>query len=236
MTQPIGEKAAVEASDYTMSYVCRAMVERNRDGEDGAQPGLSPETLERVVAAVFRKSRESGFATVRLEELAREANLSATLLDKAVGGKCGLMTMMLHEVAEAIVAVLGRPPEAIGRDPVAHLGWFMTTHLALSEAMGDWFVFIFMEARSLPAPQRAMAVEIEEATDIYLAEILDAGRAAGCLRPDDPELMPLLIKPLLRDWYLKRAKYHRRGITPDRYAREVKRMVMAACGAASGAP
>ena len=37
-----------------------------------------------------------------------------------------------------------------------------------------------------------------------------------------------LIKPLLQDWYVKRAKYHRRGIAPERYAQSVIDFVEAA--------
>ena len=46
----------------------------------------------------------------------------------------------------------------------------------------------------------------------------------------DVEMTAALIKPLLQDWYVKRAKYHRRGITPERYAQSVIDFVEAAIG------
>lgn len=41
--------------------------------------------------------------------------------------------------------------------------------------------------------------------------------------------MAALIKPLLQDWYVKRAKYRRRGVTIDSYIATVQHMVLSAC-------
>ena len=43
--------------------------------------------------------------------------------------------------------------------------------------------------------------------------------------------MAALIKPLLQDWYVKRAKYRRRKVNIDSYIEMVQCIVLAACGA-----
>jgi hypothetical protein len=42
---------------------------------------------------------------------------------------------------------------------------------------------------------------------------------------DDVELTASLIKPMLQDWYVKRAKYRRRGVTVGTYAATVKSLL-----------
>ena len=48
-----------------------------------------------------------------------------------------------------------------------------------------------------------------------------------------PPLMAALTKPLLQDWYVKRAKYRRRKVDIDSYIAMVQGIVLAACGAAA---
>ncbi len=42
-------------------------------------------------------------------------------------------------------------------------------------------------------------------------------------------LLPTMIKPLLQDWYVKRAKYRRRKVSVEEYIAAVQEMVLAAC-------
>ena len=52
--------------------------------------------------------------------------------------------------------------------------------------------------------------------------------------PDTSPLLAALIKPLLQEWYVKRAKYRRRGITLETYSAEVQQVVLRACLPESG--
>ena len=61
-----------------------------------------------------------------------------------------------------------------------------------------------------------------------MAEALEEGVLAGRVQISDVEMTAALIKPLLQDWYVKRAKYRRRGIAPERYAQSVIDFVEAA--------
>ncbi len=59
--------------------------------------------------------------------------------------------------------------------------------------------------------------------------MLDAGVAAGVFRRDTSPLLAALIKPLLQDWYVKRAKYRRRRVTIETYIATVQDLVQSAC-------
>lgn len=97
--------------------------------------------------------------------------------------------------------------------------------------MQPWFVFAFMEAKGFPAPARTMATESEAATERIFAEVLARGAAAGVFAVADVDLTAALIKPLLQDWYVKRAKHRKRGIPIQRYIAGVTAFVERAIAA-----
>jgi TetR/AcrR family transcriptional regulator, cholesterol catabolism regulator len=91
------------------------------------------------------------------------------------------------------------------------------THLYLSEIMQPWFYFSYMEAKNLPDAERHAAVEGELNTEQLFVDILEAGVDQGEFDTADCRMTAALIKAMLQDWYLKRAKYARRKISVDRY-------------------
>ena len=60
--------------------------------------------------------------------------------------------------------------------------------------------------------------------------VLEEGAKAGCFRITDPDFAAALIKPLLQDWYVKRAKWRRRGISAEIYAERVQSFIERALG------
>ena len=114
--------------------------------------------------------------------------------------------MILGEVAATAMEVLSAPS---GRRTGcrAHLGGSSTTHIRLSEAMQPWFVFAFMEAKSFPPAERQRAVDMEVTTEKIIADVHKRGVASGGFAVAEIGLTASLIKPLLQDWYVKRAKY-----------------------------
>ena len=95
--------------------------------------------------------------------------------------------------------------------------------------MLPWFSFAFMEAKNFPAKERDMAVDSEEMTESFFADVTARAIAEGRFRQDVTPLLPTMIKPLLQDWYVKRAKYRRRGVTVEDYIQAVQEMVLATC-------
>ncbi len=74
--------------------------------------------------------------------------------------------------------------------------------------------------------EKEKTIDSELATDQLLADILAEGQQAGIFKPRDATLGAGVIKALLQDWYVKRWKFARRGISVDRYADFVLDFVM----------
>lgn len=106
-----------------------------------------------------------------------------------------------------------------------HLRWLIAAHVALSEAMLPWFVFAFMEAKSFPLAGRRAAVESEQATEAILRGAIERGAQKGCFSTGSPAFAAALVKPLLQDWYVKHAKWRRRGISATDYAEGVRHFI-----------
>ena len=94
--------------------------------------------------------------------------------------------------------------------------------------MQPWFVFAFMEAKSFPAAERRQAIDSEAATETMIAEVLRRGTADGVFSIADIDLVAALIKPLLQEWYVKRAKYRKRGTSIETYIAATTDFIMAA--------
>lgn len=141
-----------------------------------------------------------------------------------------LLLMILGEVDTTMREVLDAVPDEVRADPRAHLRWVVDAHVRLTEVMQPWFAFVFMEAKSFPPKAREAAIEVERLVEQVLEEIIERGRQANQFEMDDAVLTAALIKPLLQDWYVKRAKYRRRGIGIDRYIAGVTAMVEGAVG------
>jgi len=69
---------------------------------------------------------------------------------------------------------------------------------------------------------------MEVMTEKIIADVLKQGVASGAFAIDQVTLTASLIKPLLQDWYVKRAKYRRRGTSIEAYIDTVGAFVDAA--------
>jgi AcrR family transcriptional regulator len=151
-------------------------------------------------------------------------------------GKPMLLSMILREVASTVAEVLSEPPPGVAMDPALHLRWLIETHIRLTEAMQPWFVFAYMEAKAFPPSERKIAIDSEALTESIIARVLERGAKAGLFTLSDVGLTACLIKPLLQDWYVKRAKYRKRGISIDSYIAAVIGFLTAAIEAKEIAP
>ncbi len=199
---------------------------RHHDTIGVRKPAVAVPKLRRILEAALTLSNRKGFQAMSLRDLSRATGISAGGLYAYFDSKTTLLKMILTEVTEAVERELATPPE--GADPEAHLRWLIDTHLRLTEAMLPWFTFAFMEAKNFPPAERRMAVDSEALTEGYFAEAIARGVASGRFRADSPPLMPALIKPLLQEWYVKRAKYRRRGVTLESYSATVQALVLGA--------
>jgi AcrR family transcriptional regulator len=205
------------AEPFAMEAICARILDRHRDLIGVQKPHLATANLARIFEAVLDLSSRQGFHETTMRDVAKAAGLSMGGLYAYVDNKNTLLVMILTEVAETVVNVLNDVPACIEAKPDQHLRWLIATHIRLTEAMLPWFVFAFMEAKGFPAPARKLATESERATERIFATVLKRGAASGVFVIEDLELTASLIKPLLQDWYVKRAKYRRRAVSVQSY-------------------
>jgi AcrR family transcriptional regulator len=217
-----------ERFDLSMEALCARMLERHQTTIRIRKPAVAIANLARIVETTLTLANAKGFHSMSLRDLTEHTGLSMGALYAYFDSKDTLLMMILGQVVVAVEDVLTHPPPGLEGDPAARLRWLLETHLYLTETMQPWFVFAYMEAKAFPREGRDLAVASELTTERLLAEALEQGARAGLFRVADAEMTAALIKPLLQDWYVKRAKYRRRGITPERYAQSVIDFVEAA--------
>lgn len=213
---------------FTTEFLCARMLERHRAVVRVQKDHIAVKKLALIVEAALSLSNRQGFHAMSLRDLSKESGVSMGGLYSYFDSKTTLLTMILTEVTTTITEVLENAPPDIAEQPADHLDWLIATHIRLTEAMQPWFVFAFMEAKSFPKPARRMATESEAATEQVFADVLSKGIERGQFSTDNPDLAAALIKPLLQDWYVKRAKYRKRGTRIEDYIKAVSTFVSGA--------
>lgn len=205
-------------SDYSATALCQRIYDRHRDKIRIKKEALAVENLVKITAATLRLSEEKGFHATSMRDLCDATGLSMGGMYAYFRAKEDLLTMILNVVSDCAAEVLDGAPADLRADPSAHLRWALRRHIELTEIMQPWFFFAYMEARFFPKGARAIAVEGEARTEEQIATILEACRSAGAGQGGVGALSAALIKPMLQDWYIKRNKYRRRGISVAEYA------------------
>jgi len=222
------------ATAFSTEALCARILERHRDAIRVQKTPTAVANLARIISATLKLSNKQGFHATSLRELAKASGLSMGGLYTYFANKPMLLSMILGEVEATVTEVLRAPPAEVASDAAAHLDWVVATHIRLSDAMQPWFVFAFMEAKSFPPAERQHAVEMEVRTEKIFADVLSQGVASGVFAISDVTLTASLIKPLLQDWYVKRAKYRRRGTSIETYVAAVTAFVGAAVNGKAG--
>jgi TetR/AcrR family transcriptional regulator, cholesterol catabolism regulator len=222
------------ADSVSMEALCARIAERHGNVIRIQKDRVVVANLARIIEATLKLSNKKGFHATSLRDLAEASGLSMGGLYAYMDSKTTLLSMILQEMVATVVRILGDAPEEMRGDPHVHLHWFVDTHVRLSEAMLPWFVFAFMEAKFFPPAERQFAVDSEVATEKIIADILARGRQSGAFTLRDAPLAAALVKPLLQDWYLKRAKYRKRGTSIDGYITAVTSFIDASLGVKPG--
>lgn len=208
----------------SVENICRDIIQENKGVISVKKEGVAVKNMMRILDAVFALNREKGFETMTLRDLSRKSGLSMGALYSYFPGKEELRSMILRRgVAYTREVILEQV--AACSDPVARLEAAIETHLYLTEALRPWFYFAYMEASSLSKREKRRAMEDELTTEQIFLDILNEGVASGDFHCPDVDLVAALIKAVLQDWYLKRWKYKRKGITVEQYARFVVEFV-----------
>ncbi|MCC7253974.1 TetR/AcrR family transcriptional regulator [Hyphomicrobium sp.] len=221
-------KAFQEEFDLSTKFLCARMFDRHRETIRTQKRHVAVGNLVRITKTTLALSNRTGFHSMSLRDLASESGLSMGALYNYFDSKDTLLLMILGEVAAAVKETLSSPPQALEHDPLNRLRWLLETHVYLTETMQPWFVFAYMEAKAFSREGRELAVRSELATEALIAFALADGEAQSVFVVDDIDLTAAIIKPLLQDWYVKRSKYRRRGVSAEQYVRAITSFVEAA--------
>ncbi|MBV1869030.1 MAG: TetR/AcrR family transcriptional regulator [Marinosulfonomonas sp.] len=213
--------------DFSSIGRCKRIAERHAATIKVKKPQVAAKNLERIISAVLRLSNRTGFHAMSMQSLAKESGLSIGGLYAYIDSKDQILDMILDEVLASVTTLLASPPPEVKQNPHRHLSWLIKMHIFLTEAMQEWFLFVYMEAKSFPAATKKRAIKSEATTEQIFAGTLRQGCSLGIFTTDDPDFCAALIKPMLQDWYVKRGKWRRRGITPMAYAKQLERFVEA---------
>ncbi|GBC59668.1 TetR family transcriptional regulator [Desulfonema ishimotonii] len=189
----------------------------NRDSIRVKKEQTAMRNLEKIFCAVLRISNEKGFQTMSMRDLSKAANLSMGALYAYFSSKEELLGMLQRQGRELVRQMLTEQIEK-EKTASARLRVAIKISLYLSEAMQPWFYFSYMETKNLNEKERKKAIAGELHTETMITDILASGEAEGIFRHRNHRLSASVINAMLQEWYLKRWKYARRGISVDHYA------------------
>ncbi len=204
-------------ANISTERLCHEIYRANRDKIQIKKETTVVRNLNRIFDATLKLSNEKGFQAMTMRDFSRETGLSLGALYAYFASKDELLEMILKQGREMVGRVLSEHLQAT-RGPAARLETAIRLHLYLTEALQPWFYFSFMEAKNMNPREREKTIDSEMATDRLFAAILQEGQASGLFRTHDVALSAAAIKALLQDWYVKRWKFSRRGVSVDRYA------------------
>ena len=201
--------------------LCARILVRHREAVRVRNADLAVANLARIIEATLKLSIRRGFhrrRAARPRPGVRPQHGRALFVCRQQGG-AGLDD---HRRSRGHSERGARaPPRGDARRSRAHLRWIIEAHVRLSEGMQPWFVFCFMEAKAFGPSERRLALDAEattEAADRRSHRARHRRRERSRLRK---RLSAALIKPLLQDWYVKRAKYRKRGTSLETYIEAV---------------
>ncbi len=212
--------------DLSMEALCRQMFRGRQAHARIKNERVAVRNMVKIFSATLLLSNRKGFAAMSLRDLSAAAGLSMGALYNYFDSKDELLAMVQRQGRAVVSRVLQSQVDAES-DPRLRLRRGIQAHLFLSEALQPWFYFAFMETRYLGREEHRQAKAAELATENIFSEIIRQGQAQELFAPVDVELSAGLIKALLQDWYLKRWKHKRRGVSVERYAALVADLVEA---------
>jgi TetR/AcrR family transcriptional regulator, cholesterol catabolism regulator len=173
--------------------------------------------LEKIFGAVLKISNRKGFKAMSMRDLSRESGLSMGALYTYFSSKDELLEMLQNQQRSISQRILR---ERVNQEhtPQGKLKAAIFTHLYLSEAMQPWYYFSFMEAKNLSKVERDKAVASDLGLERIFETIISQGQSEGVFAKRNSQMTAAIIQAMLQDWYLKRYKYGKRGITVDQYA------------------
>lgn len=176
--------------------------------------------LKRIIHTAIAISNKKGYAVMSIRELSAVSSLSIGALYAYFPSKDELLHIIQQYGRTSVEKVLSESlmHSSFSKDKLHN---FIRAHIFISEILKDWFYFSYMETRYFTGSEYNKTIEGELLTESLIKDIIEKGIKNNEFRPDiQSSLVASISKAMLQDWYLKRWKYTKRGVTPDEYAHE----------------
>lgn len=203
--------------EVSMDNICRDIFHENRESIQIKKEDVAVKNLIIIFNAALNLSNKVGFKSMSLRDLTAESGLSMGALYSYFKSKDELANIIQEQGRRITGEILLREISK-GIDATDRLHRAVRIHLYLSEVMNEWFYFSFMEARNLSKEEQEKAIKSELMTEQIFSDIIAEGVVTGEFQDRDSLLAASMIKGMLQDWYLKRWKYKKRGISVEYYA------------------
>jgi len=201
----------------SMEEICHEIFLENQASIKTKKESVAIRNLANIFDTTLKLSNEKGFQTMSLRDLSQASGLSMGALYSYFTSKEELLEMIQNQGRRLTRRVL-RQQIAQVTPADQKLRTAIRTHLYLTEVMHPWFYFSFMETKNLHKAQQKKSIEGELASEQIFVEILKEGLKKKAFQLEQPILTASVIKAMMQDWYVKRWKHSRRGITVDEYA------------------
>lgn len=207
--------------------LCAAIVAADDSQISVRSADVARDNLARIIESTLRLANRKGFAAMTLRELAGASGLSLGGLYAYIGSKNELARLIQRRISLTLHEVMQAELDGLS-DPRERLACAIRAHLMTTEALREWFFFLYMEAHHLDVDERRQAIVMERASEDIFTDIIRSGQQNSVYGPCDPAVAAGLLKALLQDWYLKHGKHAERGLDLDRYGQLVTRTIEAA--------
>ncbi|MEC7816447.1 MAG: TetR/AcrR family transcriptional regulator [Pseudomonadota bacterium] len=204
--------------------VIRDVFRQNQDRISIKKEATAVRNLTRIIESTLRLANSKGFHAMTLRDLCADSGMSMGGLYAYIRNKDDLIHLIQSHGFTMTRKTLQHYTSDID-DVRERLFAAIKAHLYLSERMRAWFYFSYMEAKSLPAPEKRAAVAIELEIETIFLSIISEGIEQGVYKRRNARLVSSMIKSLLQDWYLKRRKYRDQEVPVDDYAVFVRDVV-----------
>lgn len=197
--------------------ICRELYQANRDMIRIKREQVAVKNLVRIIDSTLRLTSVKGFHAMSLRDLCADSGFSIGGLYAYIRSKDDLIRLIQgHGFLLTRRTMLDYTRNIDG--PRDRLLAAVKAHVYLSELMQPWFYFSFMEAKSLPEKQKKEAIAIELEVEDILYGIIQDGMDKGVFRDANARMLASLCKAMMQDWYLKRRKYSKQGVSATQYA------------------
>ena len=173
--------------------------------------------LEKIILAALDIGRRKGFHSTTTRDLAEASGLSMGAIYNYVESKETLLRMILAGVSFAVENAIAPFEKGEHQDPVQRLHGLIRRNIEVSDVLQRWFAFAFLEIKAFDKDAREIVLLSEMRNEKLMADAIADGIASGIFIDLPPLTLAGMIMPLLQDWYIKRWKFRKRGMTSAAY-------------------